>query len=205
MNKKLNLYIAIIFIFSLTAIGSFSYGFFINSADIKEGSNVIINTEELGTLTFEAGVPINITASIDNFYEGAGSLTGETTSSASLEGPNNFTANYAIEYNITTNNFVYTTAENLPEVILTITDSTGAVIEDIDGLNYITSGEVSGFDITTKTGSFIINSNKEITVLNEKITENWTAKITFVNLTTEQVLNEDKTLISDFILKAITP
>ena len=47
---------------------------------------------------------------------------------------------------IDTNEFTYSTEEQTAELILTITDPNGNPLTSINGLNYVTVGDISGFD-----------------------------------------------------------
>ncbi len=206
--------VAILFV----AIGAFSFAFFVAQGVLGDDAKLTVTTEGVGTLVFTPGTPVNLVASIDNFYEGAGSLFGETTSTANLKAPENYLASYNVQYVINNNNFEYTTADKTPELILTITDPNGNIVTAAEAFNnngypllsFVTvidsktGEEISGFDITEKSGTFTINSNKVIIGdgTSGGVTEEWKAKVTFVNLDTEQTLNEDKTLNSQFILSA---
>ena len=53
---------------------------------------------------------------------------------------------------IAKNELTYTTEEKKAELILTVTDKDGNPITNIEGLNYVTVDEISGFDISESEG-----------------------------------------------------
>jgi hypothetical protein len=132
-------------------------------------------------------------------------LSSETTSSATLKANStNNTANstYNIYFDIPSNNYVYSSGTT-PEIILTITDPTGAAVTSISGLTYVTSGDVSGFDITTKTGTFTIAEDYAITTTSSTTgtTQNWKAKVTYINLPVDQSVNEEHGMTANLLVQ----
>lgn len=64
---------------------------------------------------------------------------------------NQASATYYVGVLIKNNTYVYTTSGKTPELILTIKDEKGNnVTAGVNGLTYVTSGGVSGFDVTGK-------------------------------------------------------
>ncbi len=209
-NKK-NMYLLIMLAVSITVI-AVSFAYFAAQSSLPANTDVNVGTEVSEKLIFTPGDAISINASQENFAEGDGSISDSTTSSATLianSSKGSASRTYQIYFNVTANNFIYTVDENTPELILTVTDPNGNEVTIIDGLSYKTvtdasTGEtITGFDITTFEGLIKIKEDEAISTNSSTTgtTENWTIKVTFVNLATDQVLNEGKKLDSNFILQ----
>ena len=120
-----------------------------------------------------------------------------------------FSTTYYVYFNINSNNYVYTTEDNKPEIVLTILDPNNNPITELPNkdLTYVTAENadgttVSGFDITTANGLFNIASLYPIssTSSTKATIQNWTFTVTFINLTTNQTENGGKTLNAEVIL-----
>lgn len=104
---------------------------------------------------------INIYATEENFAQGMGSISDSTTGQAILKAnntTNEATARYNIYLIIENNDFVYTTEEGTPEIVLNVTDPNGNKVENITGLVHYENG----FDITTRTGGYLLVPDYEI-------------------------------------------
>ena len=187
------------FIIAIAALMVFAvggtYAFFQILGGNTETRNVTVQTNTTDSLTFNVSKDIEIEASHDNFYENAGNLVDSTTATARLV-PNSKTHSATEHYNvyvvIDANNFVYTTNNNTPEILLTITDPNGNRLGNIAGLNSVNNGV---YDITTRTGAFLVASDYEISADTiQGTTQTWTMEVTLVNLDTDQQLNTGKIL-----------
>lgn len=87
------------------------------------------------------------------------------------------------------NEFVYSTSDKTPEIILTITDPDGIVLEEVSNLEYVTVDEVSGFDITDASGIYEVELDRVVSVTSE-LTENWTFTVTIIAHDFDQSVNE---------------
>ena len=91
----------------------------------------------------------------------------------------------------------YTTEDNQAEILLKVTAPDGTEVTSLSGLTRKTSGsgdnEVTGFDITTKTGLITIADNCEITA-SPSTTQEWQIEVIFVNLDSDQNENTNKNL-----------
>ncbi len=209
-NKK-NMYLLILVTVSITVI-AVSFAYFAAQSSSPANTSVNVGTEVSEKLIFTPGDPLSINANQENFGDGDGSVSSESTSSATLianSSKGSASGVYQVYLDITANDFIYTVNESTPELILTVTDPNGNNVTSIDGLSYKTvidasTGEsIVGFDITTFKGLIKIKEDEAISTTNSTTgtTENWTIKVTFVNLVTSQALNEGKTLVSNFILQ----
>ncbi len=209
-NKK-NMYLLILVAVSITVI-AVSFAYFVAQSSSPANTDVNVGTEVSEKLIFTPGDAISINANQENFAEGDGSISDSTTSSATIianSSKGSASGVYQVYLDVTANNFVYTVDANTPELILTVTDPNGNEVTTIDGLSYktvidaSTGNTITGFDITTFKGLIRIKEDEAISTNNSNTgtTENWIIKVTFVNLATDQVLNEGKTLESNFILQ----
>ncbi len=188
-----------------------SLAYFVASIANPASTDVDLKSEISQKFIFTPGTPINITANQTNFGTGDESIKAETTSSATLIADSalgSATEKYNVYFNINSNDFEYTIDNNNPEILLSIIDPSGTEIESIDGLVYksitdVKGKELKGFDITTKNCIVKIAEDYAISTANSEIgtTQNWKVIITFVNLNSDQVANEGKTLSSTLILQ----
>jgi hypothetical protein len=206
MKNKRKVQTSILIISILVLAISLSYAFFASTIGPSATTNVNVTTGTTDELTFTAGDPISIKATQLNFGNGSGNLFGETTSSIKLKANNTTktaTSKYQVYFDITQNEYTYTKDTSTPELILTITDPTGAEVTSISGLNYVTSGDVKGFDITTKTGSISVASDYSITSTDytNGVNQNWKFRVTYINLNQAQTANEGKSLTANALVQ----
>ena len=198
---------------SLLLIAFIGVSFAYVVAQISGGAlkNANITADTTDDLKFTVSKEISLNPTQFNVLEGGSGLSDSAVGSAILK-PNstNGTATYTyyVYFDIISNNYVYTTDEQLPEIVLTITNPNGEEVTSVSGLKYVTATnadgtQVKGFDITTKSGLFNIASNYEISTTNNiEVTQDWTFTVTFINLTTNQHENGGKTLEGEVILSA---
>ena len=206
---KRNIALAIIFLLILVVvallIGNFTYSFL--GADIDEDVTTQGETTASGdTLIFSSGNTLSLHATTDNFNATSGNLTDTTNPSVRLiasSRTNSATATYFAGIRIYENTYTYSSGTTA-EVILTVRDENGALLEaSSDELPYVTVNDVSGFDITGKTGAFNIAIDHPISTTSSTngTTHTWTFTLTFVNLETDQSINENANLEMDVVLQ----
>lgn len=186
----------------LCVIGA-TLAYFQAQGGVSVQANVNVTTNTTDNLSFLVGNPISFSITQDNFGLGMGNRSGSTTATATLtanNATNTATENYYIYLDISNNSFVYTTDTNQAEMLLRVIDPTGAEVTSIDGLTQVTSGGVTGFDITTSTGLITIADNYEITAT-PQATQEWTVEIVFVNLDTDQQANTGKTFSAELLIQ----
>ncbi len=172
--------------------------------------NANVTADTTDNLDFSIDKDINLNPTQFNVTVGGGGLSDTAVGTATLlANSTNDTAtfDYYVYFNIRSNNYTYTTEDYKPEIVLTITDPTGQPVTEVSGLTYVTvqnadGSEVSGFDITTKSGLINIASNYEITSNSSTnaTVQNWIFTVTFINLTTNQAANGGSTLDAEIIL-----
>ncbi len=205
-NKKILLLSLLLILF----IGvSFAYVI----AQISGGAtgNVNIGADTTDNLKFSVDKEIDLNPTQFNVTEGGSGLSDQATGTASLvANSTNKTAtyNYYVYFRINSNNYVYTTPEKTPEIVLTITNPLGEEITSLSGLNYVTAtnadgSTVTGFDITTADDLYNVASLYEISSSSSTnpTIQNWTFKVTFINLETNQHENGGKSLNASILLK----
>ena len=206
-KRKIFLVIIIILILIVIAlfIGKFTFSYL--APDISEDINSKGEVTASGdTIIFNNGKALTLSATTDNFTTGGTNLTSTTNPTAKLVASsktNKADATYYVGVNIKNNTYTYSTTAKTPEVLLTIKDEKGSNVTSVDGLTYTTSGGVSGFDITDKTGLFNIKTDYPITTTSSTTgtTHTWTFTLTFVNLSTDQSVNENANMNLDVYLQ----
>ena len=146
-----------------------------------------------------------------NFASGSGNLSDTIKATASLKANSTkktATSNYYVYFQIESNEYIYTTTDKKPEIVLSITGPNGE-ITSLDNLSYVTATNADGteikvFDITTLgksitkiADSYEISSQSSTNYTNQ----DWTFTITFINLDTNQADNEGKTLTGKVLIQ----
>ena len=180
----------------LIFLGGASYAYFKLQGNTNSQSDVNVITATTDQLHFKISNAINLSVTQSDFYKGAGNKSDSTTASAILTASNSVnvestTERYNIYFVIENNDFVYTTSDAKPELLLKVTDPNGNTVENISGL----INTEDGFDITTRTGSFLLIPDYDITANRGKTTQqDWKVEVTMVNLDSDQAKNMGKTL-----------
>ena len=202
-NKKLIIVIAIVLL--LSAVG-LTLAYFVGQIGSGATANINVTTATVDTLTFTTGADINIgPVTQQNFASGQPNQFGSTTASAMLRAnntTNQATEHYNLYVNITNNTFHKTS--NNAELILTITNPAGTVVNSLSGLTYTTVGGVSGFDVTEKSGLITIASDYAISVPNSSNnpkTDTWNITLTFINLDSDQSANAGASFSAQAIIQ----
>mgnify|MGYP006939888288 CR=1 FL=1 len=213
-RRKLEKYL-IIGVIALFVVISATYAFFQAQLDDGAQTDVNIGSNTTDSLTFDVNNAISLNINQFNFGVGAGNLSSNATASATLlanNSSNTATYTYYVYFKINSNEFVYTTSDSKPEILLTVTDPTGQPVTAIDGLTYVQNVQtttidgstqtVSGFDITTASGTFAVASAYSITANSTTpTTQNWEFTATFINLDSDQQGNTGKTMDADIIIQ----
>ncbi|MDE6284536.1 MAG: hypothetical protein K2M17_02225 [Bacilli bacterium] len=186
------------FILGLSVFGA-AVAFFTGAIGNNSATaDIVAKTGTTDSLVFKPGKKININADEVNFGLGTGNIKGNTTASAILTANN--TSNkakekYNIFFMINENNFVYTTSNQKPEILLRVTDPSGKEVTAIDGLKRVDGG----FDITTRVGGFLIFADYEIETTSTT-THNWKLEVELVNFESDQAINAGKSLNAGFYI-----
>jgi hypothetical protein len=186
--------IMLVILGTLIVLLGITYAYYIAQIGPGSKTNINLTSDTLDKLTFTQGTDLSLNATQFNFTNGGSNLTSSTTASATLIA--NSTSNTASDtYNayidISSNSYIYTQNESTPEIILTITNPTGANVTTMTGLTYVTSNGVSGFDITNKSGVFAIAEDYAISTSSSTTgtTQNWNVTLTYLNLAADQSNN----------------
>ena len=207
-GRKLSLIFIFILILLVIAllVGKFTYSYLgpTISDDLETQGEVTASGD---TLIFTKGNNLSLSATTDNFTTGGTNLTSTTNPKVKLVAStktNQASATYYVGVLIKNNTYVYTTSGKTPGLILTIKDEKGNnVTAGVNGLTYVTSGGVSGFDVTGKKGLFNIKTDYPISTTSSSAgtTHTWTFTLTFVNLGTDQSDNENASMNVDIYLQ----
>ena len=199
-NKKQAIILSIVASLALLVlIVGATYAYFQASGGTGTNADVKVTTYTTDVFNFEVGSDISIYADATSFASGKGNASGSTFAKAMLTAnnkTNTATEHYYLYLNISNNTFTYTQNENIPELLLTITDAGGNAVTDITSLAYktVTDGKgasISGYDITNKSGVITLFDNREITATPAK-TEQWNITVTLVNYDKDQSNNMGK-------------
>ena len=184
-----------------------TYAYFTAQGGGTGNININATTNTTDNLSFQVGEAINLTANEEDFGSGMGNKSGETYARAILtanNATNNATRNYYVYLNITSNDFEYTTVDEQAEILLKVTDPEGSEVTTLGSLERKTSGEVTGFDITTQTGLITIADNYEITSTGTEEQE-WKIEVIFANLDSDQNKNTGKSFNANLIIREDSP
>lgn len=204
-NKKKYM---IIIVSILVLVIGVTFAYFIARISDSASSKLNLSVDNVDDFKFSVDKDIALTATQFNLTNGGDNLSDETIATASLKAngtKKTATYNYYIYFAIKSNGFTYTTEDKKPEIILTVSGPNGEITE-IEGLTYYdgtTTNGVKGFDITKATSTYAIAENQEITSnSNTNYTNHeYTFKVTFINLDTNQVDNQGKTLTAEAIIQ----
>ncbi len=193
-RKEKGLVVFTLFTLLLVVVGA-TYAFFQAQKGSGGNAEIEVGAGTTDSLTFHVGTPINITASSDDFYQGASDKSGTTTAMAKLV-PNNNTNQAQDKYNvyfiIDQNDFTYSTEDKQVELLLKVKNPDHGEVASIEGLIY--KEDLQGFDITMRHGTFKITVDDEISANSQDGTEEtWEFEVILRNLTTNQQENTGKT------------
>ena len=205
-NKKVIITSIIVAILVVATLGA-TYAYFQASIGTGSSTSTKVTASTLDSLTFATGNAITLEANQTNFASGKTNITGTTSAKATLtsnDASNTSTEHYNLFLNISDNNFKYSVSESTPELLLTIKDGDNNEVTSITGLEHktVTDGkgnQISGFDVTTKTGLITILNNREITASPTK-EETWNVTVTFVNYAKDQTGNENKSFEAQILI-----
>ena len=210
MDKKKRLITMVVTLLVLTIGVTFAY-FMARTGEGKQAGTTI-TTGTVDDLKFNVSKE-NLSLNINqfNFASGSGNLSDNVTATASLKAnstKNTAKYNYYVYFQIESNDYVYTTTDKKPEIVLSITGPNGE-ITNVDGLTYVSATNadgtiVKGFDITESKPSFIkiadsyeISSSSSTNYTNQE----WLFTVTFINLDTNQVGNQNKNLTGKVLMQ----
>ena len=210
MDKKKRLITMVVTLLVLTIGVTFAY-FMARTGEGKQAGTTI-TTGTVDDLKFNVSKE-NLSLNINqfNFASGSGNLSDNVTATASLKAnstKNTATYNYYVYFQIESNDYVYTTTDKKPEIVLSITGPNGE-ITSVDGLTYVSATNadgtiVKGFDITESKPSVVkianayeISSSSSTNYTNQE----WTFTVTFINLDTNQVGNQNKNLTGKVLIQ----
>lgn len=202
-TKKIKNHLTIMIVSLLVSFVGVSFAAFLTG--YLGGSNLKANLDvtTVPELIFGNEGDLILVADSNNF-SGNENIVSNTTTRATLSSPGEYTTLYNFYIKVNYNDFVYTSEEKVPELLLKIYDKDGTEVTQIDGLNYKTVDGLSGFDITTvKCGTYIVKEDIEIAsdgIIDE--TDNYNVELIFVNLgiNVNQNLNFEKKMNVEVIL-----
>ena len=206
-KKAMILSVVAIATFAILIVGA-TYAYFQAQTGAGKSTDVKVTTYTTDVFTFTTGDEINLEITQSNFASGKGNQTGSTYASAMLTAnnkTNTATEHYYLYLNIESNTFTYSINESTPEIIMTVTDSSGNEVTDISTLNHVivtgaNNTQVSGYDITNKNGLITLFNNREITTASSK-EERWNIKVTFVNYDASQNSNAGKSMSAKVMIQ----
>ena len=200
----------LLIIISILAVVGVTFAFFQPQLQNGVSNDVDINANTTDDLQFNISNDISLNINQFNFGINAGNLSSNATATATLlanNSTNTATYTYYVYFRINYNEFVYTSFDSKPEIILSITNPSGQEVTSVEGLNYVTASgadgtQVKGFDITTATGAFAIATNYSITANSTTPTvQEWKLTATFINLDSDQQANTGKTMDAEILIQ----
>lgn len=186
MKKRTQIILIGIYIlaFCMMCLGA-TFAYFTNLYTAMISHDTEVQTATMTSLIFDAGLPITLHATPENFGEHMGNLKSSTYAAAIMrkgDEAKTVTTYYNLKVVLAENNFIYTTGGMNAELLLKIYDPNGKEIKKLGELNYVTIKGVSGFDITGKAGEYVIADNYAMkTNSKEEYTHKWNVDVVFVN------------------------
>ncbi len=188
-------------------VSRFSYAY-LESGPVAPGETKgqVVSKED--QMIFTKGDNISLKFDSASFTESQSATTKPSVTLIANEQTKSAVGIYTLGIKIEKNTF-QKTQENNPELILTVKDITGSkeiTAENLpesvkNSLNYVTvtdskQKQISGFDITGKTGvfNFIENNQMTSTNYNDGVKHEFEFTITFVHYDFDQSINETATL-----------
>ncbi len=209
-KSKKNIILLIVLILSISCI-LVSFAFFVVQVTAPAKTDLELTSLQDEFLKINPGETINLHATLSNFSAGDGSLSSNSTSLVELfpsTEAGSATANYNVYFNILNNEYEYSQSVLTPEIILKITNPEGDLIEEIKGLEYVTVADannvdITGFDITNKTGYYAIATEYLISTNNiaTGTSQSWNFELQFVNLSHDQSLNSNKNMEAKVLIQ----
>ena len=207
-SKKTKIISIVAIVALLLVVITATYAYFNAQVGDPAAADVKINANTVDTFTFSSGSEISFSINQENFASGAGNQTGSTYASAMLTAnnkTNTATEHYYLYLKIEKNTFTYSINTNTPEIIMTVKDSSGTEVTDISTLTHVivtgaNGTQVSGYDITNKSGLITLFDNREITTTSKK-EEKWNINITFVNYDENQNANAGKSMSAKVMIQ----
>ena len=210
MEKKKRVMIIVVTVLVLTIGVTFAY--FMARTGAGASANANITADTVDDLKFSVSKDsLSLSINQFNFASGSGNLSDSITATASLKANSTkktATGNYYVYFQIESNDYIYTTEDKKPEIVLTVTGPNGE-ITSLDNLSYVTATnadgtEIKGFDIT-ELGASIIKVADSFEISSSSSTnytnQDWTFTVTFINLDTNQADNEGKTLTGKVLIQ----
>ena len=201
--------LAILFVLILVVIalfiGRFTYSY-LGPAPTDELTGTGEVTPSGDTIIFSKGNDLSLSASTDNFHTGSGNLTDTTNPQVRLiasSDTNDASTTYFAGIRIYENTYTYSSGTTA-ELILSVYDENGTLLEaSSDTLSFVEVNGVKGFDITGLTGAYNIAIDHPISTTSSTngTTHTWTFTLTFVNLDTDQSINETANLEMEVVLQ----
>lgn len=195
----------IIMLLVVLLIGKFTYSYL--GADLDENityeGEVTANDD---TLIFSKGNKLNMSATTDNFNLKSGNITDTTNPTVQLIANlknDEASTTYEVGFKITNNTYTYSTTALTPELILTILDENGDELTEAPDLKHVNVNGITGFDITGLVGEYIVMKDYPISTTSktEGTKHTWTFTLTFINLESDQAINENASLKMDVFLQ----
>ena len=227
-KKKANTLLVITIITFATIVIGAAYAYFNAMVDSPKSSPAKITAKTIDTLMLYIkdkdndlqGTPefnpLSIELDQDSLSELSGNQTDYVTATAELTPSNKpghtVKNNYYLHLIIEKNTFIRSTKEGKPEILLKITKPDGGILQNLpDGTEISTvknrlNEDVTGFDITTKTGVINILNNQEISTSTNGSgvptvkTDEWKVELIFVNYNESQNKNAGKEFVSNIVL-----
>ena len=209
MDKKNTLLLTVIAVATLlVAVVGATFAYFTAQTGTGAGADVRVTTATTDSLIYSEWAPIAIHATPTNFAQGMESLTGTTGGSVTLTANSEADAEYCYTATLKLvgenlgNDFEYTTAEETPELTLTVTradnDGTVTIFDEYDVTTLTTDLAIP----TTAGGSETVH--KIDATAGSTAAHTWNATVTFVNLATDQEANTGKTFAAKFDITTVS-
>ncbi len=203
INKKLRKFLLIFLAFLIMVLVGVSFAYFVIDKTGGMDFKIETLTKSDAEIEFISGSPLTIDANMTNFAENGNNLSSTTKPSVVLTYDKVTADVYYTFFDIKENEFVYTTDEKTPELVLVVQDEVGQYITSVPGLENATVDGKTGFDVTEALGIYKIYDEKFIRTdgVDDETIHTWTFTLYFVNLDSNQNANSGKTFDSEVVMR----
>ncbi|MEG1892329.1 MAG: hypothetical protein RR189_00355 [Bacilli bacterium] len=196
MEKKNTVLLTVVAVATLlVAVVGATFAFFTAQLGAGASADVNVRTSTNDSLVYGTWAALNLTATQQNFTDVSGDIKASTGGTVELKANADAAAEYCYtgKFNVTANNFVYTTGVTAtPELLLNVKKDNVLVITNKDITTFANAAQATIDIPTINNGTDYKHHINALAGATE--TDVWNIEVTFVNLAQDQQVNTGKSL-----------